>query len=216
MKISKFFAFVFGLVGICVAAYAVNISFASINSDPVLRTPPEAAHNQIVNMMDAFCDGDYQTAQTMLYGSTELGVDREAADPVGVVIWEAFQDSMSYELVGECYATNSGLSQNIRISAMNIDSVTSYVEENAKTMLEQRVQERVDAEDNLDEIYDEENQYRDEFVMEVLCDCAREAIEQNSETVETEVTLNLVWADDQWWVVSNDQLLKAVSGGIVG
>lgn len=216
MKISKFFAAVFGLLGICVAAYTVNISFASIDSEPVLRTPPEAAHSRVVQMMDAFCEGDYQTAQSLLYGSTELGADREAADAVGAVIWEAFQDSMTYELVGECYATNSGLSQNIRITTMDIDSVTAYVEANAKTLLEETVQQRIDASENLDEIYDEENQYRDEFVMEVLCEAARQGIENNSETVETEVTLNLVWADDQWWVVSNDQLLKAVSGGIVG
>lgn len=215
MKVSKFFyalfSVLFGLAGAAAAGFAVYLSFANMNAEPVLKTEPEAAHSQVVDMMDAFCEGDYVTAQSKFYGSTDLGVDREAADEVGTLIWDAFQESMTYELVGEMYATDSGVAQNIRITTMDISSITSALQDSAKTLLEERV---LEAED-LDEVYDENYEYKDEFVMSVLCEAAEQAIENDSRTVETEVTLNLVWADGQWWIVSNETLLKAVSGGIV-
>jgi len=216
MKIIKYFGCILALLGLCTAGATVYVGLANRNAEPVLLSRPEAAHSRVLKMMDAFRDGDYATAQTVLYGTTDLGVARTPSDAVGALIWEAFQDSVSYELVGEYYATNSGLAQDVRITTMDMDSVTDYVEANAKTLLEKRVKESLDSKEGLDEIYDEENQYRDEFVMSILCETAQEAIDNHAQTVQTELTLNLVWADGQWWVVSNDTLLEAVSGGIVG
>lgn len=212
MKISKFFSLIFGLFGALAAVVTIGVSFASIDAEPVLLTQPEAAHTQVVAMMDAFCAGDYETAQRAMYGTIELGVNRDASDEIGKIVWEAFENSMSYELVGECYATDSGLSQNIRVKTMDIASVTAYLEQNAKDVLDERVR----AAEDPNTVYDENDEYRDEFVMSVLLDVARDGIENHAQTIETELTLNLVWSEDQWWVVSNDTLLKAVSGGIIG
>ncbi len=211
MKISKYFALIFGLLGILMAAVTVGVSFASIDAEPVLLTPPSSAHTQVTQMMDAFCAGDYASAQQAMYGTIELGVDRDASDEIGQLVWDAFEASMRYELVGECYATDSGLSQDIRIQTMDISSVTQYIKDNAKTVLE----ERVLAAEDLDAVYENDDEYRDEFVNAVLYDVACDAIENHAKTVESELTLNLTWADGQWWVVSNEALLKAVSGGVI-
>lgn len=212
MKISKYFALIFGLLGILAASITVGVSFACLEAEPVLLTAPESAHTQVTKMMDAFCTGDYTTAQSAMYGKIELGVDREAQDEIGRMIWDAFEESMSYELVGECYATDSGLTQNIRVTAMDISSVTGYMEQNVKLVIE----ERVLAAEDLDTVYDENDEYRDDFVMPILNEVARDAVENHAQNVQTDITLNLVWSDGQWWVVSNDALLKVVSGGIVG
>lgn len=216
MKIKKFLGYILMLVGIGLAVATVAVAFANLQADPDLLGEDTVAQERIVTMMDAFCAGDYATAQSVLQGETDLGVDRQPADQVGQIIWEAFQSSMTYELVGERYATNSGIAQDIVITTMDVDAVMDYVEANAKTVLEQRVNERLESQSGLDEIYDEENQYRDEFVMSVVHDVTRAAVENNTEKVQTKLTLNLVWEDDQWWVVPNEALLDAVSGGILG
>lgn len=212
MKLSKMFSVMFGVLAVVLALFTVVWSFMNIEADPGLIEEPEAAHEQIVEMMDAFCAGDYAAAQQKLYGAVSLGMDREAADEVGRLIWDAFQGSMSYELVGELYATDSGMAQDIRIFAMDINSVTGAMQETTKTLLDERVRSAED----LDEVYDENNEYQDAFVMQVLCEAAQQAIDNDSQTTVTELTLNLVWFDEQWWVVSNDALLKAVSGGVIG
>jgi len=216
MKITKFLGYVLIFLGICAAAATVWVGLSNMEKEPVLLDQPAAAHTRVVTMMDAFCAGDYANAQRILLGNTKLGVDRPANDPVGVLIWEAFRTSMDYELMGQQYATNHGVAQDIRITTLDMTALTDYVEANAKTLLEQRVQERLDAQEGLDEIYDENDEYREEFVNQILLETAQQAVKQEPVLIETELTLTLTYEDGLWWVVPNDQLLKAVSSGIVG
>ena len=51
--------------------------------------------------------------------------------------------------------------------------------------------------------------------MEVLYDAAKDALEQDAKTVTFEVTVNLVHNNGQWWIVPEDALLTAISGGIL-
>ena len=216
MKMTKKLGQILMLLGLCVAVATVAVAFGNLQADPDLLGEDTVAHDRIVTMMDAFCAGDYATAQSVLQGETVLGVDRQPGDQMGQIVWEAFQNSMTYQLVGERYATNSGIAQDIIITTMDIDAVTDYVEANAKTVLDQRVNDRLASAENLDEIYDEENQYREEFIMSVVYEVTRTAVVTTTATVQTKLTLNLVWEDDQWWIVPNEALLDAVSGGILG
>lgn len=211
MKLSKFFSVLFGLIGICAAISALWLSVHAMDAEPAIIETPEAALEQVEGMMDSFCAGDYAAASTYMYGNPDLGMDREAADEVGSLIWASFEKSMRYEFVGECYATNAGLAQNIRVTTMDISAVTDYIEANARTTIETRAQEEID----YDAVFDENSEYREEFINAVLKDVTMDALAQPNAGITTEVTLHLVWSDGRWWVVSNEALLNAVSGGIV-
>ena len=211
MKVSRFFSGLFGLVGICVALSALWLSTYGMEAVPAIIETPEAALEQVESMMDSFCAGDYGAAGSYLYGRPDLGADREAAEEVGGLIWEAFQESMTYELVGECYATSNGLAQNIRVTTLDISAVTGYLEEHARVNIETRAL----AAEDYDAVFDENDEYRPEFIQEVLRETTLQALEETDARVTTEVTLNLVWNEEQWWVISNEMLLKAVSGGVV-
>ena len=209
--IKKILSVIFVLIGIVAAAVAVNMGITNRDADPVLLATPEAATHQVIGLMDAVCSGDFAAASTYLQGQPDLGVDREATDEVGVLIWEAFCDSMSYELVGECYATEAGLSQNVTLTCMDVTSVTAVLKERSQTLLEQRVEEAEDLED----VYDENLQYREDFVMDVLYDAAVMALEQDAKMITTELTLNMSYQNEQWWIAADRELLDAISGGIL-
>lgn len=211
MKAKKIISAVFAVIGVCAAAAAVFLGLRFRDAAPVLLTPPDEAKGHVVALMDAVCAGDYQQASTHILGTPSLGVDREAADDVGVLIWDAFVDSLSYELEGDCYATDDGLAQNVIFSCMDITSVTANLRDRSQTMLEQRVKAAEDA----SEIYDEDYQYREEFVMEVLHDSTVEALKEDAREMTLTLTLNLSYRDGQWWVVANNELLDAISGGIL-
>ena len=209
--IKKILSVIFVLIGIVAAVVAVNMGLTNRNADPVLLATPEAASQQVTGLMEAVCSGDFATASTYLQGQPGLGVDREATDEVGILIWEAFCDSMSYELVGECYATEEGLSQNVALTCMDVTSVTAVLKERSQALLEQRVDEAEDLED----VYDENLQYREDFVMDVLYDAAVLALKQDAKTMTTELTLNLSYQNEQWWIAADRELLDAISGGIL-
>ena len=209
--IKKILSVIFVLIGIVAAVVAVNMGLTNRNADPVLLATPEAASQQVTGLMEAVCSGDFATASTYLQGQPGLGVDREATDEVGILIWEAFCDSMSYELVGECYATEAGLSQNVTLTCMDVTTVTAVLKERSQALLEQRVDEAEDLED----VYDENLQYREDFVMDVLYDAAVMALEKDAKTMTTELTLNLSYQNEQWWIAADRELLDAISGGIL-
>ena len=216
MKMKKLLGSLLAVVGLCIAITTVFVAFGNLETPSVLVTQDEAARVRITAMMDAFCRGDYTAAQTMLQGKTDLGLDREPADEVGKVVWEAFCSSMTYRLVGDCYASDQGLAQDIVITTMDIDAVMDYVEANSKIVFEQRVNDFISSGGDRDELYDEENKYRTEFVMAVVCDVAREAVANNTATCQSAVTLHLVWEDGQWFIEPSEALVEAISGGVSG
>ena len=209
--IKKLFALLLALVGICSAAAVIHIGMNYTDQNPRLLSLPTVARSKVVAMMDAVCDGDYNTAGDCMLGKPSLGVDREAADRVGVLIWDAFQESLGYELVGECYTTADGLAQDITITGLDIQSVTAQLRDRSQALLEQRV---ADAEDTA-EIYDEKNEYREDFVMDVLYDAAVQALEEDATDKTVELTIKLSYSDGSWWVIADENLLNAISGGIL-
>lgn len=211
MKVIKILSAAFAAIGVFAAAVAVSLSFMNMNTEPVLLTPPEEAEHQVVAVMDAVCAGDYDQVSALLLGNPSLGVDREPDDAVGALIWDAFTSSMSYELVGECYATDDGLAQNVTLTCLDITSVTANLRDRSQTLLEERV---ATAEDT-SEIYDDSYEYKEEFVMDVLYDAAVQALEEDAQEMTVELMLNLAYRDGHWWVIADNTLLDAISGGIL-
>lgn len=212
MKVLKYIASVLlAAVGLSAAAAAVYLCTQYVDAKPMLLTPPDVAQSKVVALMDAVSEGDYEEASQAIYGTPSLGVDRQAADEVGVMIWEAFQSSITYELLGDCYTTEQGLAQNVSFSCMDVTSVTVNLKERSQVLLEQRVAEAED----VSEVYDENNEYREDFVMAVLRTAVEDALKEDARMMTVELTVNLSYQDGSWWVVADEALLDAISGGIL-
>lgn len=211
MRISKFFAGLFGLLGAAIAVGTVALCLHSLDRDPMLLKAPAAAQGRVEDMFQAVCDDDYAAASALMYGTPELGADREEEDGVSSMIWDAFVDSIGYELSGDCYATDSGVAQNVRLSYLDISSITDGLQERSRALLQQRVSEAEDVE----EIYDEQNEYRQDFVQAVVVDAAKAALAEDARYVETELAVELIYSKGQWWILADDALMQAISGGMV-
>lgn len=201
----------FTLTGIGLVAAVIFVCVSYANAKPILLSPPDAAGANVAAMMDAACSGDFDQASQYMIGTPDLGADREAQDAVGALIWAAYLNSMEYELLDNCYATDNGLAQNIRFTCLDISSVTAVLRDRSQTLLEQRVQEAED----VSEIYDENNEYREDFVMEVLYDAARKALAEDAGTVTVELTVNLRYQDGQWLIAADTALMDALFGDIL-
>lgn len=209
--IAKIVGVVFILAGIVVAGFTVETTRNNLDSIPVLLAPVEEAEAQAQALMDAVAKGDYSSAETLILGNPKLGVDRDPADTVGIMIWDAFVESYSYEMIGDSFATDSGIAQKVKASYLDISSVTKNLRERSQVLLEARVAEAEDVE----EIYDENNDYKEDFVMEVLKDAVTDALEEDAAMTGVEFTINLVYRDGKWVVVSDSALMAAISGNVV-
>lgn len=208
----KIFSLLFGLVGLCLMVGTVVLCLGSLHKNPALVEVSAAAQQRAEAFLEAVAQGDYAEAGTMMLGQPDLGADREPADAVGVLVWDAFVVSMKYEFTGDFYATENGIARDVRMTCLDVSGVTQTLEERAKARLQQRV-----SENGYDpELYDENGNYREDFVEEVLLEAAEQALQEDGKTTSRELTLKLVFQGDQWWVVPEQALLEAISGGLAG
>ena len=211
MKISKFFAALFALVGIVAGAGTVWLCLNCLDQEPVLVKVPQAAVSRVDTLFRCVCEDDYEGASRVMYGSPDLGGDYQESSAISGMIWEAYVDSLEYELSGDCQATSTGVSQKVTLHYLDITSVTDGLQERSRELLQQRVAEAEDVE----EIYDENNDYRQDFVDAVVADAAKAALREDAAFVETELTVELVYDQGQWWVLADDALMQAISGGVL-
>jgi hypothetical protein len=162
--------------------------------------------------MTALAEGDFAKAQTILYGNPDLGVDRQPKDEVGQLIWDTFCSSIDYAFTGELYATDKGLARDVAITTLDIASVTGTLKERSQVLLEKRVESAED----VSQIYDEKNNYREDFVMDVLYDAATESLQEDARYLTREITLNLVYQQGSWWVMPDGALIQVISGSTAG
>lgn len=210
MKIAKFFSAIFALLGTVLMVGTAALCLISLDADVKVKKLPDEAVECSEKLMEALDSGDYAVVGSLLYGQPDLGADREPADEMGELVWSAFTDSISFAFAGECYATNSGFSRDATITTLDISGVTGALTERAHALLTARVE----AAQEMSEIYDEENNFREDLVNEVLREALAQALAEDAQTVTYDVTLNLIYREDQWWVVPDQALLQAISGGV--
>lgn len=212
MKTNRRVCGIFFLLGGILAVLAVILALGNRNAEPVLVRRADGAAQAARSVLDAVCAGDFERAGQQMHGTPVLGTGDAADSETGRLLWNAFVDSLEYRLVGESYVTDSGLCQKVVIQSLELTSVTANLKERAQSLLKERVEQA----ENMDEIYDENNSYRESFIMEVLKEAAQAAIEEDGVCSEQEVELNLVFDQGRWWVVPSQTLINVISGGVSG
>ena len=200
---------VLGTIAGMLAVTVLLICFTAHSIPPVLLSAPEGAAECAREMMDKIYTGDYIGASDYLYGKPSLSAGAGEGSGAAKVIWDAFLSSLSCRSQGELYADENGLAQDYILSGLDIPSLLQQLKATAPGIL----QKKVEASESLDQIYDDNWQYREDLTQAVLEEAARQAAAGGSR-VERSVTLRLVYEDDRWWVLPNQELIAAISGGL--
>lgn len=211
MKICKVLALVFAVLALVTAAAGVFLSLRNMNAGPVLVQAPEEVRERAVALMDAVCIGDHEGVRAQLYGQPELGLDREPTDAVGRLFWQALMESRSYTVVRDLYVTNDGIAMDVVLVGLDMDSVTGNLRDRSQRLLELRVSQAKDAA----EVYMDNGEYREGFVMAVLEEAAREALREDAAMTQWELTLRFVYDEGRWWIRPDGDVLDAISGDTI-
>ena len=201
MKVKKFLAWLFGLLGVALMAGTFFLCLTSLDAQPKLVQIPVQARQCTEDLMESLCGGDYAAAQTLLVGNPDLGLDREPENEVAALIWQAFEESLTYEFDGDCYATEKGLARNVKVSGLHLVSVNAVMKDKAAGLLDPAMA-------------DENGIYSEEYKQQVLLKAAEAAVKEDGAQVTYDVTLQLVFRDGQWLIAADETLLAAISGGL--
>ena len=203
--VRKIIGAVFVLLALGLGAAGTQLALTNLEADPILLEVPEEARAQALDLLDAMCSGDYAAVSQRLYGQPDLGMNRKPADDVGELFFDAYAKSLRYELIRDCYATADGVALDVRITALDIGAVLPLLRHQAQDLLEQRVEEAED----VSQVYNENGEYLESLVEEVLRTSAAQVLQRGSD-VSTELTLECVFKDGQWWILPEDTLLDII------
>ena len=208
MKIARFFAYVFACIGILLLIGSMGFFLLNRNADVRVLELPREAVSCSEDFARALNDGDLEAAAQYVYGQPDRGVDTVPENPESALLWEAFVNSISFEVPGNCYIEQNTLLRRGSITTLDISSVIGKLRESVQSLLDQRIASA----QSLEEIYDAQNQFREDLVTQILDQALQQALAQDGQTVTREVTLKLVNRDDRWWVVPDQNLLQILTG----
>ena len=210
MKLSRFFSGLFLSCALAMMGLALVLVLSQPGTTPTLLSPAEEAQDQVVAAMDALCAGDFSAVEQYLLGQPSLGADQEPQSAAGALVWDAFLDSFSYELSGKCYATDTGVAQDITLTYLSIPSVTANLAQRSETHLTRLQKEATHA----SQVYDDDGNFRQDVVQQVLHTVVQEALKEDAQYTTCTFTLQLVCRDGQWYVRPNSDFISAISGNL--
>lgn len=210
MKFARVIAGIFAAVGLVLMLGTVGISLYGLNHPTLAVEIPQEAADCSEQLAQALSQGELEAAARMLYGQPELGLGSTPSEPTAARFWDAFRESMSCQLSGECYVLDGGFAQDAVITALDVEAMTRDFQTRSHDLMNQRVE----AATEMAELYDENNNFRQDLIDQVLEQACQEALDQAQTTRTWNSTWRLVCREDQWWVIPDEELLSAFSAGL--
>lgn len=208
MKIARFFSVIFAALGSLLLVGSIALCLFSLKAPVRILEVPQGAVDCSESFAQALQAGDLTAASRLMYGQPDLGAEGTSADPETALVWKTFLETLSFEFTGKCYAVENGFARDASITTLDAASVTRKLGERAQTLVNQKIASAA----SLEEVYDENGNFRKELAEQILDTALRQSLEQDAHTTSREVTVKLVNRDGGWWVVPDQVLLQALSG----
>lgn len=205
-KINVFWAFLSVLLSgaalcMCVFANEVGIFAVWTNGNP---------GETVSSFLDAFVAEDYDTAYSFLEGCSDLGLITDHADENTALILETLCGSYSYCIDEPPQIEKLTATQNVQFTHLDLNAVNNIVQESTETELQKLVMER-----SRWEVYDDDNNYLPGITKEAYSNALKEALNHWDSYLKTEtLTITLNYSDNAWRIAVNEQLIRAILGGI--
>ena len=201
--VSLVLAFVLGGLTVFAALTAPTRGTLMVDTDP-------EAKDTVRELMEAVARGDLEGAGGYILGTPRFTVPDRDQETVESLLWQYYYDRLTYTLEGNLYPGDRGLSQDVTVTLPDLKAMTERMGELAPEILT----ERIEAADSMEEIYDDQGNYRQDVTDGVILEAAKKAMEESVETRQESLTLQLCYVNGQWWVRPDMALLDILSGGM--
>lgn len=208
MKVARFFAVIFAVLGICLMLGSFVISFASMNSSVKILEYPQEADVCFDRFSDAVQSGDFAALEQLLYGQPSLGADIAPQDVYSAMVWDAFRENIRFAYTGNSYLLDYELARDASISVLDIPDLTQKLNSAVRASLQEKA---VSAEDPA-LLFGDDGNYKPEIVEQVLQETLAQILQNKASYTTQNVTIKLIHRDDTWWAVPDQAFLKTISG----
>lgn len=200
------------LAGVVIMVCTLAVVIFATGGKTGLLVDTQAMEQSAEDLFAAIRTGDLSQVSGCLAGSPELGDGVVQDNGAQGQLYTAFLDSLTWEQTGVCRADREKVALDGRVRCLDLSAVLEKLNTIAPALLEER---GALAEDE-SEIYDDEHNYREDFLSGVLADGTAQALKESDAMLEMDITLTFLRTDDGWKIELSDGLVSILGGCISG
>lgn len=190
----KLFSGLLAALGAGLMALTLVICLLSLNAQPKILEFPQQASALAQNFAAALNQGDLDQAGAYIYGQPTLTAGADWTDDAKEQIWQAYTGSLRCSPSREPQATDQGIDWTVEIQHLDITALMNAWQEQTNARLSASG-ETADAQ-------------------QALSDGLTQALAAEQTPLSQELTLHLIFRDDQWWISPDTTLLQLLSGQV--
>lgn len=190
----KLFSGLFAVVGTILMAGTALLCLISLNATPKILEFPQEASRTVQSFASALSQGDWNAVGSCIYGQPDLTADAAWDDDTKNTIWQAYVQSFSCTPAREPEATDQGIDWTVQFTMLDMAALMDSWQQQTNTLLSQQ-EEQTDA-----------------LAQQALTQGLSQALSAQPATTSRELTLHLIYRDDQWWISPDTTLLQTLSG----
>lgn len=193
-----------------VSLLALILVLVGMHSRPVVSVNQAQVRSAAEETLECVRSGDYEALSLCLSGAPQLGKTPEKDGTAASQIWYAYLDSITCELGERCYGLDSGVGLDAVVRCLDVSAVTDAMEKSAPELLAKKAENAKSEK----EIYDENHNYLESVVEEVMAQAAKAALQEQLPRKELALTLQLERQNGQWKVILTPELQALLSGAL--
>lgn len=205
------FSFFWGFLAALFSGAAMLLCVVSTRTDILVARPEGDPQAAVTGFFDALLAGDYDGACAYLKNCGSLGLEGSLEDEAGERMLEELRKSYSYRLYGDCARDRLTARQEVQFTYLDLTAFQDTLAEETVRALNEIVEERPRG-----EIYDSKNNYLPQVPREAY-QTALESILADAGRYYTTATLplELVYENGTWTMLPGENLLRAITGGVM-
>ena len=202
MRSYRVHSWIAGIAAVLLTAAVLYFAISSASADPAVVKVPASAMEQTEELMSAVCEGRFDDVQPLLSGVADLGIQPLPEGTPESLLWDAWVGSLSYEFLGDCYATPNGLAREVEVWGLDLQKTTQQIGAEAQLLAQERIAALEGAE------------LPESFADQILYDATARVLEQPLLMSEWTVTLELEYEQGRWMIIPSARLQALLSGQI--
>ena len=194
---------------IIIAGIAMILCVAAANIGTLVAKPTGDPQETVEGFFDNLIGGNYSEAYACLSDYSDLGLQNEPGTEEGRLIYDALRKSWSYTITEPCTQEKLKASQRLSLRYLDLNAVEEDAASRVDEILNGIVQSR-----SMAEVYDENNNYRQEVTDEVYLTALSQTLEKASSFYKvSDFTVNLTYDGGKWLMATSPELISALLGG---
>ena len=202
LKVARFFALIFAVLGIVLMLGTAFMSFTSLNKPVGILENPDGAQRCADALEQCLNEGDLTAAAKLLYGQPSFGVEELPEAGYTALLWETYLENLSFTYTGSLYLLDSELARDGVLTILDVPALMQSVQTRAKNLLAQKG----------DDAYDDQGNLRSDVSDQILLEAVEQTLAQDIPCVSRNVTIRVIHRQDQWWILPDQTFLKSLSG----